>query len=166
MAAVVPDDMSDADLAGGTGRLRAHHGPSRARIAAHPHPWCVDRGQRGGPGGQAGPPGLGDPGRYPGARLGLALAVSPALRSEAQASAHQQASVWDHQNTDLAAVCIVEKYPLTGVAPFDEPLPNALLWIWLGIPCTSTVRLPRAPTRRTSPHGRHPTSARLSLNYV
>jgi hypothetical protein len=153
MAAVVPDDMSDADLAGGTGRLRAHHRPSRARIAAHPHPWCVDRGQRGGPGGhargQAGRPVLGDPGRYRGARLGLALAVSPALRSEAQASAHQQASVWDRQNTDLAAVCIVEKYPLTGVAAFDEPLPNALLWIWLGIPCTSTMRLPRR--RRAEP---------------
>lgn len=78
--------------------------------------------------------------------LGLALAVSPALRSEAQASADRQASVWDRQNTNLAAVRIVEEYPSTDLASFSEPLPSALLWIWLGvlcIPCTSTVRRPR-----------------------
>jgi O-antigen ligase len=45
----------------------------------------------------------------------VALSVSPALRSEVRTSADRQASVWDRQNTDLAALRIVEEYPLTGV---------------------------------------------------
>jgi putative inorganic carbon (HCO3(-)) transporter len=43
------------------------------------------------------------------------LTISPTLRAEAVSSADRQASVWDRQNTDLAALRIIGEYPLSGV---------------------------------------------------
>jgi len=43
------------------------------------------------------------------------LAVSPTIRTEALGRAEAQSPVWDRQNTDLAALRIIEEKPLTGV---------------------------------------------------
>jgi putative inorganic carbon (hco3(-)) transporter len=45
----------------------------------------------------------------------VALVAQPAVRSDAAARAGTQLSVWDRQNTDAAAIRIVEEHPLTGV---------------------------------------------------
>ena len=47
--------------------------------------------------------------------LGGALALSPSTRAKAQGRAESQSPVWDRQNTDLAALRIIEEHPLTGV---------------------------------------------------
>jgi len=43
------------------------------------------------------------------------LAVSPTIRADAIGRAEQQSPIWDRQNTDLAALRIIEQKPLTGV---------------------------------------------------
>jgi O-antigen ligase len=43
------------------------------------------------------------------------LAVSPTIRSEVFGRVQSQSPVWDRQNTDLAALRIIEQKPLTGV---------------------------------------------------
>jgi putative inorganic carbon (HCO3(-)) transporter len=43
------------------------------------------------------------------------LVISPTIRAEAIGRATQQSPVWDRQNTDLAALRIIEEKPLTGV---------------------------------------------------
>jgi putative inorganic carbon (hco3(-)) transporter len=43
------------------------------------------------------------------------LALSPKIRSEAQGRTESQSPVWDRENTDLAALRIIEEHPLTGV---------------------------------------------------
>jgi O-antigen ligase len=47
--------------------------------------------------------------------IGATLAVSPTIRSEALGRVESQSPVWDRQNTDLAALRIIEQKPLTGV---------------------------------------------------
>ncbi len=43
------------------------------------------------------------------------LAVSPRIRSDVIGRTESQSPVWDRENTDLAALKIISKYPLTGV---------------------------------------------------
>ena len=43
------------------------------------------------------------------------LALSPSVRSEVVGRTESQSPVWDRQNTDLAALRIIEEKPLTGV---------------------------------------------------
>ncbi|HET9059733.1 MAG TPA: O-antigen ligase family protein [Acidimicrobiales bacterium] len=59
----------------------------------------------------------------------LALAVSPTLNHEAVQSADRQSSVWDRQNTDLAALTIVAEHPLTGIGweKFITESPNFMV---------------------------------------
>jgi putative inorganic carbon (HCO3(-)) transporter len=59
----------------------------------------------------------------------LGLAVSPTLNHEAVQSADRQASVWDRQNTDLAALKIVSEHPLTGIGweKFITESPNFMV---------------------------------------
>ena len=45
----------------------------------------------------------------------LTLAVSPRIRSETIGRTESQSPVWDRENTDIAALKIISKYPLTGV---------------------------------------------------
>lgn len=45
----------------------------------------------------------------------LMLALVPGLRAQAQDRTQDQRSVWDRQNTDTAAVRIMEQHPLSGV---------------------------------------------------
>jgi putative inorganic carbon (hco3(-)) transporter len=46
---------------------------------------------------------------------GLAILASSSVRAEVLGRAESQSPVWDRQNTDLAALRIVEEHPLTGV---------------------------------------------------
>jgi putative inorganic carbon (hco3(-)) transporter len=45
----------------------------------------------------------------------VTLAVSPRIRSETIGRTESQSPVWDRENTDIAALKIISKYPLTGV---------------------------------------------------
>lgn len=47
--------------------------------------------------------------------IGVVLLVLPSVRNDASARAGTTRSVWDRQNTDTAAVRIVEQHPLTGI---------------------------------------------------
>ena len=47
--------------------------------------------------------------------VGGTLIISPTIRAETIGRATQQSPVWDRQNTDLAALRIIEDKPLTGV---------------------------------------------------
>jgi putative inorganic carbon (hco3(-)) transporter len=47
--------------------------------------------------------------------VAVTLAVSPSIHSEVLGRTESQSPVWDRENTDLAALKIISKYPLTGV---------------------------------------------------
>ena len=47
--------------------------------------------------------------------IGVVLAVAPTVRSDASSQAGATRSVWDRENTDTAALRIIERHPLTGV---------------------------------------------------